>query len=62
MRTTADSMSEATIFYTLFDVHYYLGGWQPLHPGRVLLVGGDFATMPGRYVLPLHEGQYTVYR
>ena len=44
------------IFYILFDVHYYLADWKPKYSGRVLLVGGDFPTLPGKYVLPMHEG------
>lgn len=48
--------------YFLFDVHYYLSGWQPKYPGRVLLVGGSFSSLPGQYLLPMQEGSYRVFR
>lgn len=46
--------------YLLFDCHYYLQGWQPLIQGEVFLVGGEFHSLPGRYILPMFEGTYEV--
>jgi hypothetical protein len=46
--------------YTLFDVHYYLAGWKPKNPGQVMVVGGAFHPIAGRYVLPCGEGEFVV--
>jgi len=51
------------VVYQVFDVHYYLQGWKPLCSAPhdiVHVVGGDFYDLPGRYLLPFHEGHYTI--
>lgn len=51
------------VFYTAFDSHYYLSDWRPLiQDARVFVVGGAFPSVPGHYVLPMHEGSCDVYR
>lgn len=56
-------VSNKNVFYTSFDSHYYLSNWVPLvSDARVFVVGGAFPTVPGKYVLPMHEGICDVYR
>lgn len=50
-----------SLFYIMFDVHYYLAEWRPQIPGRYCLVGGTFHPLPGSYSLPLGEGSYDVW-
>lgn len=51
------------MFYTSFDSHYYLSDWVPrIQDGRVFVVGGAFPSVPGHYVLPMHEGICDIYR
>lgn len=51
------------VFYTAFDSHYYLSDWTPLiQDARVFVVGGAFPSVPGHYILPMHEGNCDVYR
>jgi len=47
----------------VYDVHYYLDNWVPIAKGaddQVHVVGGDFFGLPGQYLLPFHEGSYSV--
>lgn len=47
--------------YLLFDVHYYLAGWQPVTRGSVKVVGGLFHPVLGRYALPCGEGEVLIH-
>lgn len=52
-----------TVIYSIIDTHYYLHGWEPANQKEgdyYHAVGGNFFPVPGRYLLPFNEGQYTV--
>lgn len=43
------------------DVHYYLGDLPEIPGVRMLISGLSFESVTGRYLLPLGEGEYSVY-